>query len=733
MTQIIFRHIVMVVSDITYRNISGSRVYHVDRECYVLYMGKPNYMHRPFLRIGNSSHLPALIRRYIGSVVLSDRLTGNCFIEADSLDNASSQPTNYVGPDEIVEAITPFIGKKQLARRPLNTGNGKDREKGGRVVFYTDGNFRILLEGHRLFDLFEREKNDRHLINEIQRLEDCVTTTEGAITPADLPGAGFIIFRQNTLALFQDGLLQSCNLNKNSLMSMAEAMVPPSMLRQFGGASDQDLLINLSKWHKVNAHSMAFIFDPAAKGVEQSFFSFIKKAGAKAERLTPPALPEYLAMSGNSQVPFLKLGKNPPTNDLAGSSIKEIALPQGASWVHAKPPLLTGVPYFFPAGKGKKKSQSADLLKHAQDSFEQFMEAAGREITVQLAQPSERQKALNSLIRNQEIEDSVKLSLLLWLWNHLGVEAAEGRAEAKNDGDLITEQLVNLQNTVALPIRANIFQQDTEVIIVFSMYEGRDKQAFRSQVVAREKIADLAHFEPDNNFFEEERRRLSETLQLILNPDKPASGEKSPTATQLTKEQIAADPVLFPGPETAGFGEEKGTGKKDRKKVSPLLLVGAVALVFVVALLLFLFIPRGANSSSTDSLASVEAPEIIIEQTKPQDTPESDDNSRKVFLPNIEWSLVEILFITNWIGYNNGYALVGEEAVLERNPDWIYPGNVFTLPDESRHTVVEGDAIWLIASNFLDQMFEIAGMTEEEFRVFIKTMGYNRVMQFKNN
>ena len=246
-------------------------------------MGKPDHMYRPFLRVGNSPHLPAVIRRYIGSVILSDRLTGNYFIEASCLETSAPQPTNYVGPGDLIEAIAQFTGNTQIVQRPLSFENKKDRNKGGNVVFYVDGNFRILLDGHRLFDLFEQEKADHHQINTIQRIEDHVNKTEGAPGPADLQGSGFILLQNNTLALFQDGTIQSCNLKEDSLASLG--MFPPSMLRCFGGASNKTALLNISKWHKIQGNTIELVLNTDENlnenKDEQQFLSFMKQAGQK--------------------------------------------------------------------------------------------------------------------------------------------------------------------------------------------------------------------------------------------------------------------------------------------------------------------------------------------------------------------------------------------------------------------------------------------------------------------
>ncbi len=41
------------------------------------------------------------------------------------------------------------------------------------------------------------------------------------------------------------------------------------------------------------------------------------------------------------------------------------------------------------------------------------------------------------------------------------------------------------------------------------------------------------------------------------------------------------------------------------------------------------------------------------------------------------------------------------DSQLGPDPHWIYPGNVFTLPDGSSHLVVQGDTIWYLAADYI--------------------------------
>ncbi|MGI9255764.1 MAG: hypothetical protein ACR2PY_02395, partial [Salinispira sp.] len=113
-----------------------------------------------------------------------------------------------------------------------------------------------------------------------------------------------------------------------------------------------------------------------------------------------------------------------------------------------------------------------------------------------------------------------------------------------------------------------------------------------------------------------------------------------------------------------------------------------------------------------------------------QDTEGAADTVIADKFEKIEWSLEELLFISNWISYNNGYDFLGEETIFERNPDWIYPGNTLTLPDQSVHEIAGSATIWFIASSFLDRSFEKSLVNEEDFRELIRNLDYNQTMNF---
>jgi hypothetical protein len=67
----------------------------------------------------------------------------------------------------------------------------------------------------------------------------------------------------------------------------------------------------------------------------------------------------------------------------------------------------------------------------------------------------------------------------------------------------------------------------------------------------------------------------------------------------------------------------------------------------------------------------------------------------------IEITLRDIIDLVNQIATENGYAPMDVVDPDRPDPDWIYPGNVFVLPNGTRYTVVEGDTLWEITVRYM--------------------------------
>jgi hypothetical protein len=99
-----------------------------------------------------------------------------------------------------------------------------------------------------------------------------------------------------------------------------------------------------------------------------------------------------------------------------------------------------------------------------------------------------------------------------------------------------------------------------------------------------------------------------------------------------------------------------------------------------------------AGEGTTDEAASEQPTESGIPGLEPRETADG-----------ITITILDIIEMANRIAVDNGYRPMGGPESAGPNPDWIYPGNVFTLPDGATRRVVEGDTIWDIAADFIER------------------------------
>lgn len=83
---------------------------------------------------------------------------------------------------------------------------------------------------------------------------------------------------------------------------------------------------------------------------------------------------------------------------------------------------------------------------------------------------------------------------------------------------------------------------------------------------------------------------------------------------------------------------------------------------------------------------------------------EGNDNEEIIEKFKIKITDAEILYYLNEIAVINGYRPLGPDEVKGKNPHWIFPNSIFTLPDGERFIVRDGDSMWKIAELKLTKM-----------------------------
>ncbi len=864
---------------------TGSRVYHLDRECYVIYMGKGDRQYRPFLRIGTSPFIPSDIRRHIGSVVLPDRMTGDYFQEADCLEQPITRNMHYVGSPELIKAVRHFIRKDEIALQPIQSVKDKPEETGAKVHFFKDGNLRVFMDGHRLFDLVEREKSDNHQVYQYRRLCELIESDTHAFTEADFEDPGFIPMDGPEVFGFANGIIEIHGTGGASAARLVSRLLPLTLVRRFGARANRDAMFSLVKWHHVENRSIEFVLEDLntktgpTSDLEADLLEMLDHIHAKAKAkpgldLPAPAPAAFVKAAFGSRVDSQADGQTDAqatgksggaifnrldlqAGDPGGST--ELFLAEGQTWHGGREPaLFTGVPvHIGSAGDGLWKKAVSD----SQESLSRLMGSQHLAAIEQFSgyDESAKQRHIGQLL--SESEDPVgRLAALLWIWNDQYLHEVAG-------GSLFSSAqiglMASLQDEQIFPLIGRLVDSGEGWVTVYRLTKDITRSELRQRQQIVEKIQKLLAWNDPRSDYEADRQRLSDTLKALLASKSLHSSKPKPhAAADSSAQSDEAQPADSPPPQSEAAGDAEGRAKTgdgqtgdvktaqdserdsasregstasggessiaagrgtadaadrgssgsaasdaiDGSGRSPWgsILLGII-LIGIIAVLIWLIFFRqpvppseaagggqaaaqqespadpdggetgaGSQAAGPGSAASDEEVGGVSGETGDEDAeqpPETggaddgtDDSSEAADDRDGEvsgesgdsqsgedraptamgdqgprrpedgpampfesvWTMAEILRVSNWIAGNNGFALIGQTSDLRRNPDWIFTGNVFTLPNGESYEVRDGDMIWTIADEYLSNEFENSGLSIEEFRENITDLNYNQ-------
>ncbi len=124
--------------------------------------------------------------------------------------------------------------------------------------------------------------------------------------------------------------------------------------------------------------------------------------------------------------------------------------------------------------------------------------------------------------------------------------------------------------------------------------------------------------------------------------------------------------------------------------------IGApLSLVALIAAALLLLLGPGVPGLFTDRTAGRGTGPVV--QSRDLDARFREAGKRM----NIRISDRDIYQYANQVALKNGYNPIAPSKIRERNPDWIFPENVFVMLDNQRVVVSRGDTLWNLAKNKL--------------------------------
>ncbi|MEX2444991.1 MAG: hypothetical protein WD492_15425 [Alkalispirochaeta sp.] len=500
-------------------NKAGGRVFRIDRECYVIYVGSDDHRVRPFLRVGTSPNFPDRIRPYIGTVVLSDRVTGNPLQEAETVGAVGPRRPEYTGSPELVHAFSPLTGMDRVRERPILSSD-RQLPQGAFVEFLTDGNLHLTVNGHRIYDLDEVEQNDRHGAYLLDRVVSAIRSS-GGIYDAEVFGpAGFLVGTDRSVFRFSQGTLTATALQSGAVEALARRLIDPELLAATAGPADPEELLRWGKWRlrrvllSGSSQPVVIARDPSSSEAPRRLdhlLEVLRVAGVPVERA--PVSREF----DLPQIP----GEPAPTTLRVSSRGEWPTIPSRI--VGGTVPVVPGVPYRVFSG--------VDALPQGK--------AAG-------ADPKE-------LDRERDDAYGTLMSLLhSWNTDALGLE------ETKPEN--FSQRAAELLAACPAPVWADLYPSGEGYSVRFMVQHGFSLKYARENIAAVERIdSALEDRVPPGEIFRGEQRRLLAFLDELLEQRRATT--RPPVATSPAATPAAANPTAAPptAPEDGVESVEEGS------------------------------------------------------------------------------------------------------------------------------------------------------------------------------
>ena len=788
-----------------------SRVFHLDDECYVVYLGSHWEDYHPFLRIGTSSDLPSDLPPIISTIVVPDTLTGNPLDEASCLVGDASTETHYVGDVKTVEIYKEFVGKEGMPVEAIEETDHEE-EDGKRVLvyYYKDGNLKIKFRKNEILDLRRREKVDSHFVGRAQEAKNDYGKSPFKMPGGAYQGTGFLV-ADGTPYLAAKGELAALSLQTDYFFSLSAAGIDADRVRTVHIEKPTEALIRLFKrsrgrgavrvstTHPKDVQRVASLFAentlPAldAKVLEGSGGSFTFHGYSVS--LAPNRFEAQLE-GAEGPVVFGAHGKKSPGSLVVDPKAHSISY-AGSSF---SAPLLDGVLYHLVTTLPTRTSVEADYLPEKNYPYRDLVSEGENTLLGQLQyyfnevfagrDPGKVLRSIKGLEPVKALGRSgggVHPVIQVLLHNYAEfarlVKTHEPQtAKAVDPIISVLEKSRIDPSTVPsyLPLVGDLVSAEGEHYLFYSLSARITSDRYAHAPVIAERI--LAQPVMD---FEAERSRLAELIAGLATPEQMDEARMRRIAESRKKQPPKKSEPVSDQKETPASGQASGKasgetaagstgtggrGRSPRRRGGGWVVPAGIAALLLVALFLLLLtnvIPNPWFADDPAAVAGVEdggssrEDEDGIESAGGSETGDTGTDSQSAAEPGtaepgddpiaseadgtdgasersdptvpegwpqeslpalraldqmpdvvisddgvtgpggIEITIMDIIRLVNRIAGDNGFDPMGEAEVRERDPDWIFPGSVFELPNRTRYTVVRGDTLWGITVRFM--------------------------------
>jgi hypothetical protein len=741
------------------------RVFAVDSECFIIFTGDSIRDRKPFIRIGNWIDLPAGIIPLVENIIVTDTMTGNPSHEQFNIDIKYLRTNRYIGSHRAVER---FLDFQKVFGLDLHTASVVDAEDIPEIskmnvsdresfigVFYRDSNFKILHKGKDLFDLESLSDN----ASGDNRTHDRLASFS---KQRRYNGVGLVVVENNPLFYRANSFISylfphtyfetffSLGINPKNI----ETIIHPSenflglgkflkwrharggKLSLFCDSSDEISLIKSlfskvkitdapfsgMKHQIVHGYSVQTIANSFSTSVEMDQpgsgkrlrFAFVKGA-AEIKHIVKErydaifavcsVYEEAAALFKSSRAPIAVIDDG----STSASKIPMLDVPLIRQGIQYEIDTITEDNIFLERMSQYLGEERIELiLKKDADSIEKIFTDASSVLL-------EGEKA---------VEFFNTLSLLKFIFN------------ATSDRKLSSILKSNLRPAFSSTSRKDVYRMGSSYRIELLINNGiiyEFARKLQDPAPADHYLLDDIHLtkksskpltdSTEQSFYDrilDDRARLDRLLALFLtDPVYRKEVKELKEAIERRKKLFDTERSLHPDSsqdfvaklretteEESGATEDAALGKRRKRKSSfgkrPFKFPPRVKkFLRISALILIVLLAAFAGYKGFTKYKENQR----LQAQKIQQEKERKENQRIVETYSIHISEYDIYLYANETAIKNGYAPIEAKKLSQRNPNWIYPGNVFILPDGERIVIKEHDTLWDIARTRLEKRY----------------------------
>lgn len=723
------------------------RVFQIDRECYIVYLGSDREDYRPFLRIGNSKNIPKEIISNTYNNVITESLTGNPDLESINIDLEDLKNTRYIGEKNRVKKYLDFLSNLSIQTDSIAQYQElKDSSRRAVVYFYEDGNLQIHHDKELIFDLRRREQKDKHFLEKAKLIKSQLLNNPLRYKNSYFESPGFLLL-ENGVFIFERGSFIALGLPEDYFYKMAKLGIDPDLISSVITDKATEPLFDLLKRKRQKKERIVILTrNPSLMESAASLFTDARPESLKANtrdltQKKPLTIGNFTIITeadtfifSHKGIPYpLKISDKTPSDKENYLSMdylqKKLTLPDKDGLKSFS--IREGTPHIIKSSEPSAREVfetyfieiipffmeflnpgESILLKNMEKLFQDTLQGVNfinsfRNLKKKLTHfKIIPESPLNFLLSNAE-------GLLGYLWakNLSGREITPHLLSLKGEINKILKR--STEEKVSIPIISDLY--------LFNGYSYRFHRLAKSSstredlsiaLEVNKRISELWHM--NKEFYERERERLIKFIQDL---------KIAPPVTVESIEETLEKKVPLPDKYEKKY--ERLTRPEPVKKVSRKIKKGILLStgigVIVLGLILTLFFTI-LNKGKIIKFPEYEREELekerlkikegeTLEKTGVEEEVISKEKSETAIgekglkpgesLENLEITILDVYRLTNRIAVENGHRELDSIDQIGKDPNWIYPGNLFILPDGKKYTVVKGDTIWYIAYTFI--------------------------------